>query len=149
MPMEPSAVPGRDKVLPDGFSQNPDQLPRFEREAELLPRRYTEAVQLHIARLCLDCDEIHAAQTCPNCLSESFAYINRWIPAPDRPARARPVVTSPTADTYRELLAPDQTRSGPARWLRRGVFGVAAVSVAGWLWRRKIAGAPPNAPPKT
>ena len=35
---------------------------------------------------------------------KSFGYISRWIPAPERWTRPRPVVTSPRADTYRELL---------------------------------------------
>src|SRR5918993_6034152 len=93
-------------------------------------------MQLHGARLCLDCDEIHVEQKCPLCGSASFGYISRWIPAPERRTRPRPVVTSPTADTYRELLATDQARSDKARWLRRGVIGVTAVSLVGWIWRR-------------
>jgi hypothetical protein len=96
-------------------------------------------MQLRVARLCLDCDEIHAEQTCPVCGSESFGYISRWIPAPERRTRPRPVVTSPTADTYRELLTPEHPQSGRSRWLRRGVIGVTAVSVVGWLWRRSAA----------
>jgi hypothetical protein len=93
-------------------------------------------MQLRVARLCLDCEEIHGEETCPVCGSQSFGYISRWIPAPERRKRARPVVTSPAADTYRELLTPDDHRSATSRWLRRGVIGLTAVSVAGWLWRR-------------
>ena len=92
-------------------------------------------MQLRVARLCLDCDEIHADQTCPVCGSESFGYISRWIPAPERRTRPRPA-TSPAADAYRELLNPDQPRPDKSRWLRHGVIGVTAVSVVGWLWRR-------------
>ena len=97
-------------------------------------------MQLHVARLCLDCEEIHDEQDCPLCGSASFGYLSRWIPAPERRTRPRPVITSPTADTYRELLAPDQTRFDRSRWLRRGVIGVTAVSLVGWLWRRNMAG---------
>jgi hypothetical protein len=97
-------------------------------------------MQLHVACLCLDCAEIHDAQTCPVCGSTSFVYISRWIPELERRTRPRTVIASPTADTYRELLTPDTALPGKARWLRRGVFGVAAVSVVGWLWRRKAAG---------
>ena len=49
------------------------------------------------------------------------------------------MIASPTAATYRELLAPDQARPDKSRWLRRGVIGVTAVSVAGWILRRKLA----------
>ncbi len=94
-------------------------------------------MQLHVARLCLDCQEIHDEQTCPVCGSESFGYLSKWVPAPERRAHPRPVITSPTADTYRELLTPDPARSGKSRWLRPGVLGVTAVTVIGWMWRRK------------
>lgn len=93
-------------------------------------------MQLRVARLCLDCDEIHGEQTCPVCGSESFGYISRWIPAPERRTRPRAVVTSPTADAYRELLQPDRPPSGKSRLLQQGVIGVTAVSVVGWLWGR-------------
>ena len=56
-------------------------------------------MQLRIARLCLDCDELHDAQQCPVCTSETFAYITRWVPAPERrkrPREAKPVLTTKT-----------------------------------------------------
>jgi len=96
---------------------------------------YTGAMQLHVARLCLDCDEVHDAQTCPICSSESFAYISRWLPVPERRARPRSAATSPAAETYRELLTQEPKSSTVGRWLRRGAMGVAAVGVAGWIWR--------------
>jgi hypothetical protein len=94
-------------------------------------------MQLRVARLCLDCDEIHDRQTCPVCGSESFGYISRWIPAPERRTRPRPSTTSPTAAAYRQILTPDQPEK--SRWLRRGVLGVTAVSVLGWVWSRTVA----------
>ena len=96
-------------------------------------------MQLHIARLCLDCEEIYDQQTCPICSSESFAYISRWIPAPERRARPRPpaVELRETADTYRQLLNSDRPNSGAGRWVKRSVFGLAALGIAGWAWRRK------------
>jgi hypothetical protein len=98
---------------------------------------YHESMQLHIARLCLDCEEIHDQQTCPVCSSESFAYISRWIPAPERRTRPRSQESGETADIYRQLINPDPPTSGTRRWVRRGVFGLAAVGIAGWAWRRK------------
>jgi hypothetical protein len=47
-------------------------------------------MKLRVARLCLDCDELHDGQQCPVCTSEAFAYITRWVPAPERRQRPRP-----------------------------------------------------------
>lgn len=57
-------------------------------------------MQLRVARLCLDCEEVHDAQQCPVCASEISAYVSRWVPAPERrtharPARKAPVLTPP------------------------------------------------------
>jgi hypothetical protein len=116
-------------------------------------------MQLHVARLCLDCQEVHDSQTCPICSSESFAYISRWIPAPERRMTPRPAEPAPQAaqaEMYRQLLASDRSdRASPAtsRWLKRGVFGLAAGSAAAWALKRKAAGDddeasahPPKAP---
>jgi len=49
-------------------------------------------VQLNVARVCLDCEEIHDAQRCPVCASETFAFLTRWVPRiePRTPAAAAP-----------------------------------------------------------
>ena len=91
-----------------------------------------DCMQLRIARLCLDCDEVHAAEHCPVCASEAFAYLTRWVPAPERRMRPRPT-TSPEADVYRELTTHDSSARG--RWLKRGALGVTVITVAGWIWR--------------
>jgi predicted nucleic acid-binding Zn-ribbon protein len=96
-------------------------------------------MQLHIARLCLDCDELHAEQSCPICGSESFAYISRWIPTPERRPRPRPEPANETAETYRQLLDADRQPAGIGRWMTRGVLGLAAVGMAGWAWRGSAA----------
>ena len=96
-------------------------------------------MQLHVARLCLDCQDIHDQQTCPVCSSESFAYISRWIPAPERRIHPRPLPSRETADTYSQLLDGNRETSDMRRWVKRGVLGLAAVSMAGWAWRRKAA----------
>lgn len=90
-------------------------------------------MQLRVARLCLDCEEIHDGQTCPVCASESFAFISRWVPAPERRHRPRPIV-SPDADTYTQIMHP-RARSVREE-IVRSAMGVVAVTVAGWLWRR-------------
>jgi hypothetical protein len=110
-------------------------------------------MQLHVARLCLDCEDVHDQQRCPVCGSESFAYISRWVQAPERRTQPRPAPSQETAETYRQLLGGDRPASGVTRWMRRGALGLAAVSIAGWVWSRKgPAGGErsttPEAPPK-
>jgi hypothetical protein len=99
-------------------------------------------MQLHVARLCLDCQEVHDARTCPRCTSESFALLSRWVPAPERRAKARPPAEPNQADAYRQLLASDADEQPSHRWLKRGAL-LAVVGVGGWLWRRK-SGPPPS-----
>jgi hypothetical protein len=50
-------------------------------------------VQLTTARLCLNCDEVHEAQACPVCVSETFVYLTRWVPRshPDVRRVVRPI----------------------------------------------------------
>jgi hypothetical protein len=93
-------------------------------------------MQLRTARLCLDCEEVHDAQQCPTCASESFAYLTRWVPVPERRARPRPtdVANRETVDTYREMLTPE--RKSAWSLVQRGAVGLAIFGVAGWMWRR-------------
>jgi hypothetical protein len=110
-------------------------------------------MQLRVARLCLDCEEIHDQRTCAICGSESFAYISRWIPAPEprKPPPPPPEKEKEeTADVYRQLLDPNQPEavSGARRWVARGVLGLAAVGLAGWAWRQKPPGATTEAAPE-
>jgi hypothetical protein len=99
-------------------------------------------VQLHNARLCLDCEEVHDLVRCPACASESFAFLERWVPAPDgsRPPKAQP---PPEAAVYRRLMVADAMRPKAYRLLKRGAIGLMAVSLARWAWRRhKLANEP-------
>ena len=96
-------------------------------------------MQLHVARLCLDCEDIHDQQTCPVCSSESFAYVSRWVPALEQRIQPRPLPSRETADTYRQLLDENRETSHTKRWVKGGVLGLAAISMAGWAWRRKAA----------
>jgi|SRR4030095_4667642 hypothetical protein len=95
-------------------------------------------MQLRSARLCLDCDEVHDAQQCPACASESFAFMTRWVPVPDRSQkRPRPTeASSPEAlGAYREMLSPEEKQGGRWRTIRRGALGLAIFGIAGWMWR--------------
>ena len=93
-------------------------------------------MQLRVARLCLDCEEIHSARTCPRCTSETFALISRWVPAPERRTRPRPDTTE--ADTYRELLAESDGPPPSHKWLKSGAMvGAIGLGLGSWLMRRR------------
>ena len=91
-------------------------------------------MQLHVARLCLDCQDVHDERACPKCSSQSFVLLSKWVPAPERRARPR---TAEDVETYRQLLAPDPPASSSSGWVKGGAF-VAAVTLGGWLWRRTL-----------
>jgi hypothetical protein len=106
-------------------------------------------MQLHAARLCIDCQEIHDSQTCPVCSSESFAYISRWIPAPERRLKPRPPAPAGDVDAYRQLLAGERSQPPASRWLKRGMVGFAAVGAAAWAWKRAAGSESPRGEPRT
>jgi hypothetical protein len=97
-------------------------------------------MQLRTARLCLDCEEVHDAPQCPACASETFAFITRWVPAPER--RARPRLVEPSRpeelQAYRQMLDPHASNGSPWTLAKRGALGLAIVGVAGLLWRRSV-----------
>src|SRR4051812_16666377 len=96
-------------------------------------------MQLRVARLCLDCEEIHDQAACPICSSESFAYITRWIPQAEHAPRQRVPVPAPTreaAETYRELITATPAPSAGRRWARRGAVALGAIGLASWAWRQ-------------
>jgi hypothetical protein len=95
-------------------------------------------MQLRTARLCLDCEEVHDAQRCPSCASETFTFITRWVPAPERRHRPRPT-TSPEAEVYKNLLNPEANPSIARRMLKPGMVGLTALGIAGlFLGRRAV-----------
>jgi hypothetical protein len=93
-------------------------------------------MQLHAARLCIDCQEIHEDQMCPVCSSETFAYISRWVPAPERRVKPRASPSNDDVEVYRQLLSGEPAQPTAMRWLRRGAFGVAALGAAAYAWKR-------------
>ena len=96
-------------------------------------------MQLRTARLCLACEEVHDTQQCPLCASESFVFITRWVPAPERrpkPRTGAPPPAPETLDTYRELLNPAGEDGDGWKFVKRGALGLALFGVAGWMWRR-------------
>ena len=77
-------------------------------------------MQLRHARLCIDCEEIHEAQRCPVCASETFAYIGKWVATPDGRAQPRPIVR------------PSRVPS-PTKVIGYGAAGLAAMGIVRWL----------------
>jgi hypothetical protein len=76
-------------------------------------------MHLRLARLCLDCEEIHDAQQCPACASETFAFLTRWVPTPDRRAQPRPI-EPPRAPSRKAVIG-------------YGVLGLGIMAAARWL----------------
>jgi hypothetical protein len=96
-------------------------------------------MQLSVARLCLDCQEIHENDRCPICTSEAFAFMTRWVkvdaPAQGPSTREKPADRTQKADAYRRILSPaPQRTTTPARWLRKAGIVVATGYLARWGW---------------
>ena len=77
-------------------------------------------MHLREARLCLDCEELHDQPECPVCLSESFAFVTRWLPPRDRrpPTRA----AQPSAATPRPTAV-------ARKWIARGLVGAGLLAI--------------------
>lgn len=89
-------------------------------------------MKLPTARLCLNCEEVHDAQTCPLCASERFVYLTRWVPhsQPD----SRPSIPRSVAPTVmqRAVLGGGAMRliaSGLDRWFKRAQTRVELVAL--------------------
>jgi hypothetical protein len=83
-------------------------------------------MQLRVARLCLDCEDVHDSQQCPVCASETFVYLTRWVPAPERRNQPRPA-----ADQRPPAPAPPSKK----KLVGYGVLGVGVVGLAEWFLR--------------
>ncbi len=88
-------------------------------------------MQLRVARLCLDCEEVHDQYRCPLCASDHFTYMTRWVPVPERRHRTRPAVpASPDLEVYRQLVTP-VAQPRPQSRLSRTLLGLGAAGVLG------------------
>jgi hypothetical protein len=102
-----------------------------------------QVMRLGVARLCLDCEEVHEADRCPVCGSETFAFLKRWVkPAASLPKanpRAGQEVPAPERleqlDTYEQLLKPDREQSRKGRLIAGGALGLAFLGAARLAWR--------------
>ena len=74
-------------------------------------------MQLRVARLCLDCEEVHDEYRCPICASEVFAFLTRWVPRSNgRLTHLRPAPEEgPEVDTYRQITGQQPKNSGRQR----------------------------------
>jgi hypothetical protein len=81
-------------------------------------------MQLRVARLCLDCEDVHDSQQCPVCASETFVFLTRWVPAPERRNHPRPAAEQrpPAPPSKKKLVG-------------YGVLGVGVVGLAEWFLR--------------
>jgi hypothetical protein len=50
-------------------------------------------MQLRVARLCLDCEELHQDDSCPRCASESYAFLSSWLHTEERRKWRRPAAS--------------------------------------------------------
>lgn len=94
-------------------------------------------MKLGVARLCLDCDEVHDLERCPTCASEVFAYLTRWVPRANgrlsQPARPDP--ERPEVEAYRQITG-QPPKAGKRRLFVGSALGLGVLGVAGWkIWR--------------
>ena len=73
-------------------------------------------MQLRVARLCLDCEELHADDSCPRCASERYAFLSAWLPSEERRRWRRPPVVAASKDESWSHGAAGFVRS-VGRWL--------------------------------
>jgi len=84
------------------------------------PSSPPSSMQLRIARLCIDCEEIHDSQQCPVCASEAFEYVTRWIPVRERRVHKRPAVPPAPPPTKGKLVG-------------YGILGLGIVGLTQWF----------------
>jgi hypothetical protein len=71
-------------------------------------------MQLRVARLCLDCEEIFVGDVCPVCASSHSAFLSNWLPVEERRRWRRPA-QAPAAASAGRLAA--------LRQILRNIFG--------------------------
>jgi hypothetical protein len=97
-------------------------------------------MQLRVARLCLDCEEVHDAQQCPVCASETFAYLTRWVASPERRTSPR-AAGEDEPEPLPAVAAAAAAQALPARktnhraMIGYSVLGLGVVGLSRWLLR--------------
>lgn len=96
-------------------------------------------MHLSVARLCLDCQEIHDKDRCPLCTSDAFGFITRWVKADATPAYTsrdtKRAASSSKIDSYRQIVGSTPRRSRAETWLRKGGLVMAAGYLARLGWQ--------------
>jgi len=98
-------------------------------------------MRLAVARLCLDCEEVHDGDRCPVCGSETFAFLKKWV-LPAALAEGsllvqqslRPSASPEQVKTYQQLLEPDRPPLRKRSLLARGALGLAILGAARLVW---------------
>jgi hypothetical protein len=72
-------------------------------------------MQLRVARLCLDCEELHNADTCPRCASQAYAFLSNWLPVDERRKWRRPAAAAARGPWWAQTPAEIVRAFG--RWL--------------------------------
>ena len=108
-------------------------------------------MKLGVARLCLDCDEVHDLERCPTCASEVFAYLTRWVPRSNGrlAPSTRPSPERPEVETYRQITGQQPSGAGKRRLFVRSAVGLGMLGIAGWMWRRARGKQGPSSAPAT
>ena len=91
-------------------------------------------MQLNVARLCMDCEEVHDTQRCPVCASETFAYLTRWVPRIETRTTAKPLAKPVVVPTMVQRIvfgggAISLIAYGLTRWARRTQQQVETISL--------------------
>jgi hypothetical protein len=62
-------------------------------------------MQLRVARLCLDCENLHVDDACPVCASERYAFLSQWLPSEERRRwrRAAPRHAPPPQGAFQDI----------------------------------------------
>jgi hypothetical protein len=81
-------------------------------------------MQLTVARLCANCENVHDERTCPACGSETFTYLTNWVPT-----------TSPDTPRERRRFARPEMRKQVV--LGGGLLGLAAFWIGRWSKRAR------------
>jgi hypothetical protein len=104
-------------------------------------QREEPTMRLAVARLCLDCEEVHDGDRCPVCGSQTFAFLKKWVlptALSEGSLRLQKDVRSSASPkqlkTYQQLLEPDRPASRKRSLIARGALGLAILGAVRLVW---------------